>query len=247
MNTDKTKFLLPFGILGVAILIVLGSFIFLSKFKPRQNGPKASPTPAQGQTPTEATPTRSPNSDNSDEDSALRGEIKALEVYKKDQLSQEEQELLDGLVWPKLKPFESGDAAREVYLVNCQVTNDELGFSLKGIPVEVPNAPNVAELTLKELVSKGYGGFPSREEISDYEKASGLSFNNDRSGINSLALKNGVLTINFYDSVAAYGGGSARVSCLSLAASLTAKQFPSIKEVKMCLDKTDNCELDFQP
>ena len=106
---------------------------------------------------------------------------------------------------------------------------------------------------MEKLVKKHYGGFPDSTEIANHEKLSGNKYENKDSGINGVLLKdNGVLAINFYDSVAAYGGGSSRVSCMYLSASLTAKQFPEVTSINMCIDKypseeNDNCFLDFQP
>jgi hypothetical protein len=64
--------------------------------------------------------------------------------------------------------------------------------------------------------------------------------------------KDGVLEINFFDAVRAYGGGSSRIGCMHAAVLLTALQFPTIKDVKMCIDKfpsreNNYCDLDFQP
>jgi len=174
--------------------------------------------------------------------------INALSVYKEGQLTDWEKGILKSFNWPKLKSFKTGEKTREVYLVDCEVTNDEIGVKLTGIPVEVSNVPNIAEITLKELVKNHFGGFPDTDEISSYSRISGRNYKNADSGINGLLLKSdGTLIVNFYDSVSAYGGGSSRVSCLGLSTVLTAKQFPSVKEVKMCIDKFDNCEMDFQP
>lgn len=178
--------------------------------------------------------------------------INAAGVYNSDKLSENERELLSNFYWPPLEPFSSDDTEREVYLVDCETINDPPWEKLTGIPEKVPNTPNIAEVVLKRLVDKHYGGFPDSNEIANYENISGSKYKNKDSGINGVLLKDGVLAVNFYDSVAAYGGGSARVSCMGLATSLTARQFQGINSVIMCIDKypseaNDNCFYDFQP
>ena len=181
------------------------------------------------------------------------GLINAVDVYDSSKLSEHERELLSNFSWLPLKPFSSDDTEREVYLVDCQTTNEPPWEKLTGIPEKVPNTPNIAEVTLKKLVEKHYGGFPDSKEIANYEKVSGIKYKNKDSGINGVLLKeDGALVINFYDSVSAYGGGSARVSCMNFATSLTARQFPGIRSIIMCIDKypseeNDNCFYDFQP
>ena len=135
-------------------------------------------------------------------------------------------------------------------MVDCKVTNDKVGIDLIGIPIEVPNVPNIAEVTLKKLMEGHYGEFPNKEDIAAQKKIFNVTYKNPDIGINGVSLKDGNLTINFYDSVRAYGGGSSRVGCMGLSTELTAKQFPTIKSVTMCIDRyggNDNCSLDFQP
>lgn len=231
---EENKGYLIFGFIG---LVIVGLFLFsFLKFKNIKQIVKESPTPTSAAPSVTPFPTLIP-----------REVVKASSLYAKAQVGNDLYKLLANFSWPKLKPFTKEDATREVYLVDCEVTNDNLGFKLIGIPTQVPNVANIAEVALKKFLSDHLSQFPSPSEISKYEKLSGKKFKNSDIGINSLALKNGVLTINFYDSVAAYGGGSARVGCLNYATNLTMKQFPTIKEVKMCIDKTSNCEMDFQP
>lgn len=174
--------------------------------------------------------------------------VNAATLYQSDQLNSEDQKLLSNFNWPKLRPFKSAEAKREIYLVDCKVTNDNLGVELTGIPEEIPNVPNVAETSLKRLMERHFGGFPNKEEIQSYEKNTGRIFKNKDAGINGVALKkDGVLVVNFYDSVAAYGGGSSRVGCMYWATEFTVKQFSTIKRVQMCIDKYQNCAMDFQP
>ena len=63
--------------------------------------------------------------------------INALDIYKSSQLDSDELRLLPNFSWPKLKSFKSGDKTREVYLVDCKVTNDKVGIDLIGIPMRV--------------------------------------------------------------------------------------------------------------
>jgi hypothetical protein len=189
---------------------------------------------------------------NQEEDQLNRGLVSALNIYQSFQLTDNDRNLLKNFSWPELKPFKSEDANREIYLVDCQVTNDELGIKLVGHIKTIPNVKNVAEVTIKALLAGHYGGFPDSDEVSSYTKVSGLKFKTTDSGINGVLLKpDGTLIVNFYDSVRSYGGGSSRVGCLSAATRYTMLQFPTIKQVEMCIDqypsKDGDCSMDFQP
>lgn len=178
--------------------------------------------------------------------------IPALSIYKTDQLNSYDKDLLKNFQWPKLKQFKSQDTTREVYLIDCQVTNDQIGINLIGNVETVPNIANIAETTMKKLLEKHYGEFPDKNSVIGYEQASGLKFKNRDSGINGVILKSdGTLAINFFDSVQSYGGGSSRVACMSSAVRYTMLQFPTIKHVQMCIDKypseKNDCSYDFQP
>ena len=162
-------------------------------------------------------------------DSTVRT-VPASSVYLPDQLTAEEKKLIANFSWPKLQTGQK-------YLVDCQVTNDDIGINLIGIPTEIPASKNIAEITLKKLLENHYGGFPDSAEILNYEKLNGKKFINKDVGINGIVLKSdGTLAINFYDSVGAYGGGSSRVACMRYATDFTMLQFPTIKKVEMCID-----------
>jgi hypothetical protein len=237
------KKIITLSLLVLAFIIVFGGLLYLNQFS-KEKSPSLTINPSIKPTATEENLTEGESQESSPSEREM---VSAVSIYQPGQLSEGQKELLSHFSWPKLKPFKSGDKTREVYLVDCRVTNDKVGISLTGIPKEVPNVSNIAEITLKEMVKTHLGLFPDPQEISRYEKINGWEYKNDDSGINSVSLKDGILTINFYDSVAAYGGGSSRVGCMSAATWATAMQFPSIKGVDMCIDKSENCELDFQP
>lgn len=253
-----------YGFAPILILVILGAIGLVSYFIVKQTSlsptPASStpapqelppPSPAQSPMPTLVEDTSAPEFLEVEENT--EGLINAIDIFDSSKLSEHERDLLSNFYWAPLKAFSSEDTEREVYLVDCETTNDPPWEKLTGIPEKVPNTPNIAEVTLERLVEKHYGSFPDSKEIANYEKVSGRKYKNKDSGINGVLLKeDGDLAINFYDSVAAYGGGSARVSCMGLATSLTAKQFPGIKSVIMCIDKypsgeNDVCFYDFQP
>jgi|GEM_PF-6840219 len=140
---------------------------------------------------------------------------------------------------------------QEVYLFDYKVTKD--GTSYIGYLSTIENTPRVAFATLQKLLEAGYGEFPSSFEISEYEKYSNKIFNNNISGVNGVKLNSdGVLEINFFDSVRAYGGGSSRVGCMYASTLLTMLQFSTINDITMCIDKypskeNEFCRMDFQP
>lgn len=218
------KFKILSGILGVFVFVaaVLGAYKFGQRL--------IYPEPVKGPTPSSA----------------------AVAIYSPGQLTEEEKRYLGDAYWPKLKPFSSGDKNREVYLVDCGVINEEPGVKLEATVTSVPNVPDIAKVTLEELMRRHYGDFPDQQQIKDYERLTGIKFNHEDSGINGVILKqNGLLVINFYDSVAAYGGGSSRVGCMSMTVRYTVKQFQTVKDFEMCIEryaeKSGDCYMDFQP
>lgn len=116
--------------------------------------------------------------------------------------------------------------------MDCRVINKEPWIKLEPSVAVIPNVPNVAETTLRVFLKRHAGGFPTSEAIRSYEQDTGKKFKNSDSGINGVILRpDGLLVINFYDSAAAYGGGSALVGCMSMAVRYTLKQFQTIKDI----------------
>jgi hypothetical protein len=237
MKKQKVGTVVTILIAFVVFCIMVAAYLFVGSQKPN------TPEPNGTEKTLEPTKETTPN-----DQERVTEIVNAATLYQNDQLSSEARKLLSNFNWPKLRPYKSVDTKRQIYLVDCKVTNNNLGVELTGVPEEIPNVPNVAETSLKRLTELHFGGFPNKEEIQFYEKNTGRIFKNKDAGINGVALKkDGVLVVNFYDSVAAYGGGSSRVGCMYWATEFTAKQFPTIKKVQTCIDKYQNCAMDFQP
>jgi hypothetical protein len=182
--------------------------------------------------------------------------LTAKEIYSPAQIATIEKlfgnnsNLLATLSFPKKSATKS--SLTSVYLIDCEVTNDEIGIKLRADLHDIPKTSQIAKATIDTLARLGYGGFPKSDDITAYAKASDKKFKNNLSGVNQAKIdKNGVLYINFFDSVRAYGGGSSRVGCMNLSTILTAFQFPTVSNVYSCIDKyptaKDDCSMDFQP
>lgn len=138
----------------------------------------------------------------------------------------------------------------QAYIIDCKVSDTD--FTLTPFLTDIGETKQVATTTLKNMLAGNYGLFPSSFEISEYEKSSGRTFKNKVTGINGARMIGNTLEINFFDSTQAYGGGSSRVACMSMATTATAMQFPTVHQVLMCIDKYPNpekynCAFDFQP
>ena len=178
--------------------------------------------------------------------------IDALSVYSRDQLSNYEKELLEGVQYPKISSVKT-EGYKEVYLVDCEVDNSPKGVTVSAKTESIKDGSGIIENTIRQLIEKNFGEFPGYEEIANYEKINNVSYKHKDSGVNGVKqVSKGVYVVNFYDSVAAYGGGSSRVGCMRLSTNLTLKQFPEVKEVIMCIDQypsreNRDCMYDFQP
>lgn len=123
-------------------------------------------------------------------------------------------------------PFKPTDKTRKVEIVGCTVDDSDWGMSYPKKVVEVPNVPKIAFETMKaflaEAAKTGWGGFPSKQEIT----------------LKKLTLdKNGTARVYFSKELQAYGGESSRVACIQDSVELTLKQFPSIKDVVLCIEE----------
>lgn len=126
-------------------------------------------------------------------------------------------------------PFKSTDKTRKVEIIGCIVDNTAWGMSYPKKVVEILNVSSVATETmkafLKEAFENGWGGFPSKVKIS----------------LKKLTIdKFGTARVYFSKEIQAYGGGAARIVCMHDSVELTLKQFPTIKNVIMCIE--DTCE-----
>jgi spore germination protein GerM len=85
---------------------------------------------------------------------------------------------------------------------------------------------------------RNFAGFttalPSPEEVLNY--AGRQSDWGPRVRLRKLTIVDGVATADFSKEMAAYGGGSARVNAIQEQVTLTLKQFPSVKEVRILVD-----------
>lgn len=132
-------------------------------------------------------------------------------------------------------PFNPSDKTRKFEIVGCVIDNSEWGMSYPKKIVEVPNvsalATEVMKAFLKEATQNGWGGFPTRKEVENYFGTPG------EVTLKKLTIdKYGTARVYFSSEVKAYGGGSARVSCMQDSVELTLKQFPNIKRVVMCIE-----------
>ncbi|MDQ5826332.1 MAG: GerMN domain-containing protein, partial [Chloroflexota bacterium] len=100
----------------------------------------------------------------------------------------------------------------------------------------------VGAASLTELLwgigPRNFAGFttavPSPEEVLNY--AGRQSDWGPRVRLRKLTIVEGVATADFTKEMAAYGGGSARVNAIQEQITLTLKQFPSVKEVRILVD-----------
>jgi hypothetical protein len=97
----------------------------------------------------------------------------------------------------------------------------------------------VGAAALSELLwgvgPRNFAGFttaiPSPQEVLDY--AGRQTDWGPRVRLRKLTIVDGVATADFSKELAAYGGGSARVNAIQEQVTLTLKQFPSVKEVRI--------------
>jgi len=134
-------------------------------------------------------------------------------------------------------PFKASDKTRKVEIVGCVIDNSEWGMSYPKKIVEVPNVSKIITETMKVFLAQaahtGWGGFPTKQEIKNY-----FGYEGEVTLKNLTLDKNGVARVYFSKEVKAYGGGSGRVVCMQDSVELTLKQFPSIKDVVLCIEDT---------
>jgi len=138
-------------------------------------------------------------------------------------------------------PFKATDKTRKVQIVGCQVDNSAWGMSYPQKTVEVPNVAAIATETMKafltEAANSGWGSFPTKQEIKLYAQQNNKKYINEQVILKNLTVdKLGNARVYFSQEVEAYGGGAARVACIHDATELTLKQFPSIKNVILCIE-----------
>lgn len=108
----------------------------------------------------------------------------------------------------------------------------------------VPRTEQIAAAALEELLwgpgprVGGFSGFgtalPLPAEILEpakYQRGWG-----PRITLRKLTIQNGVATADFSDEINAYGGGSARVLAMTDQITLTLKQFPTVREVRIAVE-----------
>jgi hypothetical protein len=134
-------------------------------------------------------------------------------------------------------PFKASDKTRKVEIVGCVIDNSEWGMSYPKKTVEVPNVSKILTETMKAFLAQaaqtGWGGFPTKQEIKNY-----FGYEGEVTLKNLTLDKKGVARVYFSKEVKAYGGGSGRVACMQDSVELTLKQFPSIKDVVLCIENT---------
>lgn len=112
----------------------------------------------------------------------------------------------------------------------------------RDIPQRIVRTRQVGAAALSELLwgigPRNFAGFttavPSPEEVLNY--AGRQPDWGPRVRLRKLTIVDGVATADFSKEMAAYGGGSARVSAIEEQVTLTLKQFPSVKEVRILVD-----------
>ena len=110
------------------------------------------------------------------------------------------------------------------------------------IPQRIVRTRQVGAAALSELLwgmgPRNFAGFttalPSPEEVLNY--AGRQPDWGPRVRLRKLTIVDGVATADFSKEMAAYGGGSARVNAIQEQVTLTLKQFPSVKEVRILVD-----------
>lgn len=112
----------------------------------------------------------------------------------------------------------------------------------RDIPQRIVRTRQVGAAALSELLwgigPRNFAGFttaiPSPEEVLNY--AGRQPDWGPRVRLRKLTIVDGVATADFSKEMAAYGGGSARVNAIEEQVTLTLKQFPSVKEVRILVD-----------
>ncbi|HEX8923802.1 MAG TPA: hypothetical protein VF828_03650 [Patescibacteria group bacterium] len=235
----------------LALIVIAVSSLYLISQKPKNGaspfhlGPRINqptPSPSVSITPSlSITPTPSKTS----------ADLTSSQVYSADQLSLLKKlnaGMVSGLRFPALPKVSASDKRLPVYLVTCSPDEEKLQSQV----VYIDRSSDTAQKTLALLTADKNSGFPTADEIRLRQNYANVHYTQSVSGVNAVRLnKNGVLDVNFYDSVAAYGGGSSRVNCIKLSTYATLFQFPAIKNVRMCINKLPDtaasCAADFQP
>lgn len=112
----------------------------------------------------------------------------------------------------------------------------------RDVPRRIVRTRQVGAASLTELLwgigPRNFAGFttaiPTPEEVLEY--AGRQSDWGPRVRLRKLTIVEGVATADLSKEMAAYGGGSARVNAIQEQITLTLKQFPSIKEVRILVD-----------
>jgi len=138
-------------------------------------------------------------------------------------------------------PYKTTDKTRKVEIVGCMVDNSAWGMSYLKKVVEIPNgtapAAETMKVFLKEAAETGWGNFPTKNEVKKYAQLTGKRFSSDQVVLNSLTIDNfGNARVHFSREIESYGGGSARVACIHDSVELTLRQFPSIKNIILCIE-----------
>jgi hypothetical protein len=110
------------------------------------------------------------------------------------------------------------------------------------IPRRIVRTRQVGAASLTELLwgigPRNFAGFttaiPAPEEVLNY--AGRQADWGPRVRLRKLTIVEGVATADFSKEMAAYGGGSARVNAIQEQITLTLKQFPSVREVRILVD-----------
>jgi hypothetical protein len=143
-------------------------------------------------------------------------------------------------------PFSKTDKTRKVEIIGCLVSAPEVGYTYSKKVVEIPNTKDYLFETMKAFLEEasqtGWGGFPTKEEDKKFEEIRkkvdpGFSYKYGEVKLLSLSIdKTGYTRVNFSKEAEAYGGGAARVACISDSVAITLQQFPEVKFVSLCIE-----------
>ena len=145
-------------------------------------------------------------------------------------------------------PFKSADVTREVEIIGCIADNSEWGMSYPKKIVSVLNVSAIAQETMKTFLKEanlnGWGSFPTSSEVQKYLVSIRKTNPSYKYEFGEVRLRNltidkyGAARVYFSKELEAYGGGSAKVACIQDSMELTLKQFPTIKNVILCIENT---------
>lgn len=143
-------------------------------------------------------------------------------------------------------PFSKSDKTRRVEIIGCITSTPEVGYTYSKKVVEIPNTRDYVSETMKVFLEEasrtGWGGFPTKEEVKKFEgirRKVDPSFSYKYGEVKLLSLnidKTGYTRVNFSKEAEAFGGGAARVACISDSVAMTLQQFPEVKFVSLCIE-----------